>query len=51
MFNSLVVKVDGDTFVFECHSYSKAVEILAAHWNLWNESGRPKVSIDSFELV
>jgi len=52
MFNSLVVKVNGDTYVFECHSYSKAVEILASHWNLWNETGRePLPTVDSFELV
>jgi len=51
MFNSLVVKIDGETYIFECHSYSKAVEILASHWNLWNESDRPMVNVDSFELV
>ena len=51
MFNSLVINVDGQTYVFECHSYSKAVEILASHWNLWNEQGDVINRVDSFELV
>lgn len=54
MFNSLIVKVESQTYVFECHSYSKAVEILASHWNLWNEQDlrmNTNTEIESFELV
>lgn len=42
--NSLVVVIDGTTYVYECHSYTKALEILAGQYEV-----NPK--IDSFELV
>jgi hypothetical protein len=42
--NSLVITIDGTTYVFECHSYTKALEILAGQYEV-----HPK--IDSFELV
>jgi hypothetical protein len=44
MFNSLVVIVDGVKYVYECHSYSKAMEILAGQYEVTKK-------IDSFELV
>jgi hypothetical protein len=44
MFNSLVVIVDGMRIVYECHSYSKAMEILAGQYEITKQ-------IDSFELV
>jgi hypothetical protein len=50
MYNSLIITVDGSSYTFECHSYAKALEILASHWNLW-ETMETKPSIDSFELV
>jgi hypothetical protein len=42
--NSLVVVVEGTKYVYECHSYTKALEILAGQYAV-----HPK--IDSFELV
>jgi hypothetical protein len=42
--NSLVVIIDGTKYVYECHSYTKALEILAGQYEV-----HPK--IDSFELV
>jgi len=50
MFNSLVITVDDTSYTFECHSYAKALEILASHYNLW-ETMETKPSLDSFELV
>lgn len=50
MFNSLVIKVNGRSYVFECHSYDKALEILADHYALWQEQEH-KPTLDSFELV
>jgi hypothetical protein len=50
MFNSLVITVNGTPYTFECHSYAKALEILASHWNLW-ETMETKPVVDSFELV
>jgi hypothetical protein len=44
MFNSLVVVVDGVKYVYECHSYNKALEILAGQYEV-----SPR--IDSFELM
>lgn len=44
MYNSLVVIIDGTKYVYECHSHSKAMEILASQYQI-----TPK--IDSFELV
>ena len=44
MFNSLVVIVEGVKYVYECHSHSKAMEILAGQYAI-----TPKV--DSFELI
>jgi len=44
MFNSLVVCVDGMRIVYECHSYSQALEILAGQYEV-------SPQIDSFELV
>jgi hypothetical protein len=44
MFNSLVVIVDGVKYVYECHSHSKAMEILAGQYEITKK-------IDSFELV
>lgn len=50
--NSLVMKVNGQTYTFECHSHAKAVEILASHWNMWTESSPLSVPVvESFELV
>ena len=43
-FNSLVIVIDGTTYVYECHSYAKALEILAGQYEV-----HPK--IDSFDLV
>ena len=43
-FNSLVVVIDGTTYVYECHSYTKALEILAGQYGVHPQ-------IDSFELV
>jgi hypothetical protein len=42
--NSLVVIIEGTKYVYECHSYTKALEILAGQYEV-----HPK--IDSFELV
>ena len=42
--------VDGTTWVFECHSHNKAMEILASHYNLW-ETLETKPNLESFELV
>jgi hypothetical protein len=42
--NSLVVVIDGTTYVYECHSYTKALEILAGQYAVHPQ-------IDSFELV
>ena len=50
MFNSLVITVDGSSYTFECHSYDKALEILASHHALW-ETMETKPVLDSFELV
>ena len=50
VFNSLVISINGTKYVFECHSYSKAVEILAHNWNLW-QTMEDKPTLDSFELV
>jgi hypothetical protein len=44
MFNSLVIVVDGVKFVYECHSYKKAAEILADQYAI-------STAIDSFNLV
>jgi hypothetical protein len=44
MFNSLVVIVNGEKYVYECHSHSKAMEILASQYQITKK-------IDSFELV
>jgi hypothetical protein len=42
--NSLIIVIDGMTFVYECHSHSKAMEILAGQYQITTQ-------IDSFELV
>lgn len=42
--NSLVIVIDGTSYTFECHSYTKALEILAGQYEVHPE-------IDSFELV
>jgi hypothetical protein len=42
--NSLVIVIDGMTYVYECHSHSKAMEILAGQYQITTQ-------IDSFELV
>jgi len=42
--NSLVIVIDGTTYVYECHSHSKAMEILASQYQITTQ-------IDSFELV
>ena len=44
MFNSLVIVVNGVKYVYECHSHSRAMEILAGQFAI-----TPK--IDSFELI
>ncbi len=44
MFNSLVVIIEGVKYVYECHSHSKAMEILASQYAI-----TPK--IDSFQLI
>jgi hypothetical protein len=51
MFNSLVITVGGDTYTFECHSYDKALEILASHYNLWKTSYKIMPIVEKFELV
>lgn len=51
MYNSLVISVNGSSYVFECHSYNKALEILASHFNMWKERDEPMPEVDSFELV
>jgi len=43
--NSLIVKVNGTEYIFECHSFAKMAEIIAAHHALW-ETMSPKPSID-----
>jgi len=50
MFNSLVITIDGTPYTFECHSYTKAMEILASHWNLWDKQNEFPL-VNSFELV
>jgi len=42
--NSLVITIDGTEYTFECHSYRKALEILAGQFSVHPE-------IDSFELL
>ena len=42
--NSLVIVIDGITYVYECNSHSKAMEILAGQYQITKQ-------IDSFELV
>jgi hypothetical protein len=42
--NSLVITVDGVAYTFECHSYTKALEILAGQYSVHPE-------IDKFELL
>ena len=32
--NSLVVVIDGTRYVYECHSYTKALEILAGQYGV-----------------
>jgi len=49
--NSLVISVDGVTYTFECHSYDKAIEILASNYNLWNIERQEFPTVDWFELV
>jgi hypothetical protein len=44
MFNSLVVIVEGVKYVYECHSHSKAMEILAGQYEITKR-------IDSFQLI
>jgi hypothetical protein len=42
--NSLVITIDGTSYTFECHSYTKALEILAGQYSVHPE-------IDKFELL
>jgi hypothetical protein len=42
--NSLVITINGTRYVYECHSFSKAMEILASQYQITKQ-------IDSFELV
>ena len=42
--NSLVITVNGVDYTFECHSYRKALEILAGQYEVHPD-------IDSFELM
>jgi hypothetical protein len=42
--NSLVITVDGTSYTFECHSYTRALEILAGQYSVHPE-------IDKFELL
>ena len=42
--NSLIITISGTSYVFECHSYTKALEILAGQYEV-------HPNIDSFELV
>jgi len=50
-FNSLVLTINGTSYTFECHSYDKALEILASHHALWSAEDGPKPTVDKFELV
>jgi hypothetical protein len=42
--NSLVITVEGVSYTFECHSYTKAIEILAGQYAVHPE-------IEKFELL
>ena len=42
--NSLVITINGTSYTFECHSYKKALEILAGQYSVHPD-------IDSFELL
>jgi hypothetical protein len=50
-FNSLVLTVNGTSYTFECHSYDRALEILASHHALWSTENGPKPTVDKFELL
>ena len=51
MFNSLVMSLNGTTYVFECHSWNKAVEIIASHHQYWTERDEDFPNVDYVELV
>ena len=42
--NSLQIVINGVAYTFECHSYTKALEILAGQYEVHPE-------IDSFEVL
>jgi len=46
--NSVVITINGTSYVFEAHSAMKAAEIISAHYELAVSQGN---TIDSFEVV